>query len=131
MRTKLLAAAPDVEKAATLIARFRALLRDRQADTFLPWLEAVDASGIPELVAFALSLRRDQAAVEAALTYEWSSGQVEGQVTKTKLIKRQMFGRKTRLAPKARAPGRLDVTPKHGKCARALLIDAPMSTTGR
>jgi transposase len=33
------------------------------------------------------------AAAEAALTYEWSSGQVEGQVTKTKLVKRKGYGR--------------------------------------
>ena len=36
---------------------------------------------------------RDRAAIEAALTYDWSSGQVEGQVTRLKLVKRQMFGR--------------------------------------
>ena len=34
-----------------------------------------------------------QAAVAAALTSEWSSGQVEGQVNKLKLVKRGMFGR--------------------------------------
>jgi transposase len=33
------------------------------------------------------------AAVRAALRLEWSNGQVEGQVTRLKLIKRQMFGR--------------------------------------
>jgi transposase len=32
-------------------------------------------------------------AIEAALTYAWSSAQGEGQVTKTTLVKRQMFGR--------------------------------------
>jgi transposase len=38
-------------------------------------------------------LRRDQAAVAAALTSEWSSGQVEGQINRLKLVKRGMFGR--------------------------------------
>ena len=46
-----------------------------------------------ELRSFAANLRRDLPAVEAALTYDWSSGQVEGQVTKIKLVKRQMYGR--------------------------------------
>ena len=42
---------------------------------------------------FAAGLRRDSAAVEAAVTSEWSSGQVEGQVTRLKLVKRSMYGR--------------------------------------
>ena len=29
----------------------------------------------------------------AAITSPWSSGQVEGQITKLKLVKRQMYGR--------------------------------------
>jgi transposase len=29
----------------------------------------------------------------AALAHAWSSGQVEGQVTRIELVKRQMFGR--------------------------------------
>jgi len=35
----------------------------------------------------------DLDAVRAALTLPWSSGQVEGQNTKVKLVKRQMYGR--------------------------------------
>ncbi len=38
-------------------------------------------SGVRELESFALTLSRDYEAVEAALTYEWSQGQVEGQIT--------------------------------------------------
>ena len=39
--------------------------------------------------------RQDDAAIRAALTTPWSSGQAEGQITITrlKLIKRQMYGR--------------------------------------
>lgn len=44
-------------------------------------------------VAFAEGLERDRAAVEAALTYAWRSGLVEGQITKLKLQKRESFGR--------------------------------------
>jgi transposase len=32
-------------------------------------------------------------AVRAALTTPWSNGQTEGQITKLKLLKRQMYGR--------------------------------------
>jgi transposase len=42
---------------------------------------------------FAKSLVRDKDAISAALTTSWSSGQVEGQVNRLKLIKREMFGR--------------------------------------
>ena len=40
-------------------------------------------------------VEQDQAAVQAGLTLPLSSGQVEGQVTKIKLIKRMMYGRAT------------------------------------
>ena len=38
-------------------------------------------------------LRQDEAAIRAVLTLPWSSGQVEGQVTRLKLVKRQGYGR--------------------------------------
>jgi len=31
--------------------------------------------------------------IEAAMSHEWSNGQVEGQVHRLKLLKRQMYGR--------------------------------------
>jgi transposase len=37
--------------------------------------------------------RRTVAASAAAITTAWSNGQTEGQITKLKLIKRQMYGR--------------------------------------
>jgi len=42
---------------------------------------------------FAGGLRRDVAAVTAALEWAWSNGQTEGQVNRLKLLKRAMFGR--------------------------------------
>jgi transposase len=50
-------------------------------------------SEIPELVSFARGLTDDVSAVKAALKYEWSQGQVEGQVHRLKMLKRQMYGR--------------------------------------
>ena len=38
-------------------------------------------------------LEQDGAAIRSALTTPWSSGQAEGQITRLKLIKRQMYGR--------------------------------------
>jgi transposase len=51
------------------------------------------ATGIPAMKSFVAGLRRDQCAVDAAFSSEWRSGQVEGQIHRLKLIKRQMYGR--------------------------------------
>ena len=48
---------------------------------------------LAELRAFARHLRRDYDAVRAGLSLPWSNGQVEGQIHRLKLIKRQMYGR--------------------------------------
>jgi len=48
---------------------------------------------MPEFEHSAKSLRSDYQAVQAALILPWSNGQVEGQVNRLKLIKRQMYGR--------------------------------------
>lgn len=57
------------------------------------WLKDALSCGIPAVETFAAGVRQDEAAVKAALTMPWSSGQAEGQVNKLKLIKRQMYGR--------------------------------------
>ena len=45
------------------------------------------------MASFASGIEQDSAAVRAALTEPWSNGQTEGQNTKLKLVKRQMYGR--------------------------------------
>ena len=57
------------------------------------WLADARTSGIRALETFAAGLEQDGAAIRAALTTPWSSGQAEGQITRLKLIKRQMYGR--------------------------------------
>lgn len=57
------------------------------------WLTDVEADGLPALHTFARGIRRDQAAVTNGLTLPHSSGAVEGNVTRVKALKRQMFGR--------------------------------------
>ena len=69
------------------------MVRDRDQTALDGWLETAEASAARELRAFAANLRRDLPAVAAALTHAWSSGPVEGQVTKIKLVKRSMYGR--------------------------------------
>ena len=84
---------PQIEQSVTLFERFARILRERDHEDLEPWLQAANRSGVAELVEFAKRLRQDYKAVEAACTLEWSQGQVEGQVTKLKLIRRQMYGR--------------------------------------
>jgi transposase len=60
---------------------------------FGTWLEEAQSCGVPAVETFAIGLQKDEAAIRAALTMPWSSGQAEGQINKLKLIKRQMYGR--------------------------------------
>jgi transposase len=76
-----------------LVQDFFRLVHARQGTQLDFWLNKVQASAIPELQKFANGLERDKAAVLAGLTLVHSNGQVEGQVTRIKLIKRMMFGR--------------------------------------
>jgi transposase len=78
-----------------LAQEFARLVRDRDQIAFDPWLQAVQESGLSDLQSFATGLCQDRPAVEAALTSEFSNGQVEGQVNRLKMIKRQMYGRAT------------------------------------
>ncbi len=92
-RTALLDAEPTVREAQQLAADFWALVRTRDAPGLIAWLERADASSVPEVRSFAAGLRRDRAAVDAALTLVWSNGQTEGQINRPKILKRQMYGR--------------------------------------
>ncbi len=72
---------------------FATRLRQREGARLDVWIEAAAQSGIDDLTRFALGLRDDYAAVQAGLTLEYSNGQVEGQVTRLKLVRRGMYGR--------------------------------------
>lgn len=83
----------EIKKARELAERFQKMIRQREVDELDGWVEEATASQVKEIVGFAEGLKRDRKAVEGALQYEWSNGQVEGQVNRLKLIKRQMYGR--------------------------------------
>ena len=76
-----------------LAVQFTEMLRKRQVEQLRPWLDAAQASEFGELKSLAGSLERDYAAVEAALRLPYSSGPVEGNITRLKLIKRSGYGR--------------------------------------
>jgi transposase len=83
----------DVQSAYALAQQFRQMVRERMPDALESWFAACTASALPEVQTFAAGLARDEAALRAALSEPWSTGPVEGHITRVKLIKRQMFGR--------------------------------------
>ncbi len=76
-----------------LVQDFLQMVRERQGDRLEEWLTQVEKSALPELESFAHGVQLDHAAVQAGLTLSINNGQVEGHVTKIKLIKRMMYGR--------------------------------------
>jgi transposase len=106
---RLKAACPKIELAQSLALEFFTMVRQRASGGLEEWVERASASGIEKLKQFGVGLRRDWDAVVAGLTLEWSSGPVEGQVNRLKMVKRQMFGRaglsvlRARMLPAAKA----------------------------
>jgi transposase len=83
----------EVRPALALAESFANMVRERTAEALDDWLSQAQASPFPELRTFASGVAHDQAAVTAALTRAESNGQVEGHITRLKLLKRQIYGR--------------------------------------
>jgi len=81
---------PLLVEARDMIADFHAMIRKRAGASLDPWLKRARTSLI---ASFANGMSKDIAAVRAAIVSPWSNGQTEGQITKLKLVKRQMYGR--------------------------------------
>ena len=84
------AAVPMLVEARGLIDRFHSMIRKTVAAELDPWIVDAKASLIASL---ATGIIKDKAAVRAAIAEPWSNGQTEGQITRLKLVKRQMYGR--------------------------------------
>nr|WP_232430520.1 ISL3 family transposase [Salinispora pacifica] len=65
----------------------------RHGDRLEMWITTVEVDTLTPLAGFARHLRRDFDAVRNRLTLPHSSGAVEGNINRLKMIKRQMFGR--------------------------------------
>jgi transposase len=90
---RMLEVSSVLQRAYNFAQAFIRIVRHRLSKALQPWLNAVIEYKIPELSSLARSLQKEKAAVLAALSLPWSNGQVEGQVNRLKLIKRQMYGR--------------------------------------
>jgi transposase len=80
---------PSLAQVRDLVERFHHMIRTGCCEDLDRWIEGASTS----LAAFTRGIIADRAAVTAAITSPWSNGQTEGQITKLKLVKRQMYGR--------------------------------------
>ena len=85
------ASVPNLVEAREIIAEFHLMIRRKAEAGLTPWIERARASLV---ASFARGVTSDEAAVRAAITSPWSNGQTEGQITRLKLVRRQMYGRR-------------------------------------
>ena len=83
-------AAPDLVAGRDLLDRFQTIIRSKAGLELQAWISDAAES---LLSSFATGMVADHRAITAAITERWSNGQTEGQITKLKLVKRQMYGR--------------------------------------
>jgi transposase len=81
---------PTLVEAREAIAAFHAMIRRKAEADLTSWIDRARKSLV---ASFANGVGKDEAAVRAAIILPWSNGQTEGQITKLKLVKRQMYGR--------------------------------------
>jgi transposase len=81
---------PLLVEAREIVAAFQAMIRNKSLTDLDSWVERARDSLV---ASFANGVIKDRAAVAAAITSPWSNGQTEGQITKLKLVKHQMYGR--------------------------------------
>jgi transposase len=77
-------------EAREIIAAVRSMIRSKSLTDLQSWIEQVKTSLV---ASFANGIMKDHDAVAAAIESNWSNGQTEGQITKLKLVKYQMYGR--------------------------------------
>lgn len=86
----LCAEAPALVESAVLANRLADLVRRRSRESVEAWLAAASAT---PLAGFAAGLQHDVEALRGTTTTPWSTGPVEGQIGRLKMLKRMMFGR--------------------------------------
>jgi transposase len=94
-RARLEAACPEMTALTSLISSFAQMLapsRENEAG-LQQWITRAREADLPHLHSFTRGLDPDIQAVTAALTLPFHNGRTEGVNTKTKMIKRQMYGR--------------------------------------
>jgi len=77
-----------------MVRRFKEITFSKKPETLDDWIDEARSLGIAELSSFTNLLKSDIDAVKNAIIYtQYSNGPTEGFNNKTKVIKRQMYGR--------------------------------------
>lgn len=84
---------PELSEAIALAQEFIAIVRQRLPENLTRWLEQAKSSVINAFQSFAKGIEEDYDAVQAGIILDVSNGQVEGQINRLKMLKRQMYGR--------------------------------------
>jgi transposase len=94
-RDRIASACPEMTDLSALIGSFAALLRpaDGNHDRLRQWITNARAADLPHLHSFTRGLEQDLEAVITAFTLPHHNGRTEGVNTKTKMLKRQTYGR--------------------------------------
>ena len=82
--------APGLAEAAAVAKRLNRLLRRDSQESLDHVLDAAAGTALAEFTAV---LRRDLAAVQAALDLPWTTSPAEGQINRLKILKRTMYSR--------------------------------------
>lgn len=97
-RDKLTAVCPEMTALTSHVTAFAKLLAhhehpDGKHAALKEWIKAVTVDDVPALHSFTRGLEKDRDAVQAGLDLPYSNGVTEGINNKTKLLKRQTYGR--------------------------------------
>jgi transposase len=90
---EVLARCPDLDAVADHVAAFAGIMAGLHGERLHEWIAGVEADQLPDLHSFTAGLKRDLDAVVNGLSLPYSSGAVEGNVNRIKMLKRQMYGR--------------------------------------
>ncbi len=96
---------PALERAYGLVQTFRQILKEHQVEELDHWLDEASRSEFLPMQRLSKSLTAGLAAVRAGIQLEWSTGPVEGQITRLKLLKRLGYGRASLPLLRARVTG--------------------------
>jgi transposase len=84
---------PELDRLTLHVRKFAVMMTARHGDRLEDWITEVERDSLAPLAGFARNLRRDFDAVRNGLSLPHSSGAVEGNINRLKMLKRQMFGR--------------------------------------
>ncbi|WP_372338933.1 transposase [Actinoplanes sp. RD1] len=89
----VLESCPELRTAAELVRSFAEIMTQRHGHRLGEWLTHAKHADLPGINRFINGVTSDLDAVTAGLSLPHSSGPVEGNVNRIKMLKRQMYGR--------------------------------------